>query len=252
MTTTLTLTAPRSDVPVRRTAPSLPTLVGLEMRKSLSHRSGKAFATAAVLMGPVGLALAALDAEFGWVAGPMGVVAMMTGLVMLALGVVSTAGEWTHGTVQTTYLLVPQRGRVLTAKAGAVALLGAAFAAVAAAASIGVIALVGVDDLNWTGWQQSVVATVAAGAVFAVIGAGIGAATANTTAALTTLYLLVLGVLPLVRVGKPELGDAVDPAHAAMLLSQGSEETRSILILTGWVVVASVAGWVLAHRRPVQ
>jgi ABC-2 type transport system permease protein len=177
---------------------------------------------------------------------------MMTGLVMLALGVVSTAGEWTHGTVQTTFLLVPRRGLVLAAKAAGVALLGAAFAAVSAAASSGVIAAVGTDDLRWDGWPQAAVVTVAAGAVFAVIGAGIGAATANTTAALTVFYLFVLGVLPLVRVGKPELGDAVDPAYAVMLLGQGWEETRSVLILTGWVVVSSIAGWVLTRRRPVQ
>jgi len=205
-------------------------------------------------MGPVGLLLAALDAEFGSVSGPMGVVAMMTGLVMLALGVISTAGEWTHRTVQTTFLLVPRRGLVLAAKAVGVALLGAAFAAVPAVASLGVIALVGVDDLNWNGWLRGVVVTVAAGAVFAVIGAGagIGAATANTAAALTVLYLFILGVLPLVRVGKPELGDAVDPAHAVMLLGQGSEETRSVIVLTGWVAVSSIAGWILTHRRPVQ
>ena len=253
MTTTLSPAPPLgSSVEVRRTGPSLPALVGLEMRKSLSHRSGIAFGASAVLMGPVGLLLAALDAEFGWVAGPMGVVAMMTGLVMLALGVISTAGEWTQRTVQTTFLLVPRRGLVLAAKAAAVALLGAAFAALSAAASLGVIAAVGTQDLAWDGWLQASSVTVAAGAVFAVIGAGIGAATANTTAALTVLYLFVLGVLPLVRVGKPELGDAVDPAYAVMLLGQGMEEARSLLVLTGWVVVSSVAGWVLTHRRPVQ
>jgi ABC-2 type transport system permease protein len=254
MTTTLTASAPSlgSSVEVRGTGPSLPALVGLEMRKSLSHRSGIGFAAPAVLMGPVGLLLAALDAEFGSVAAPMGVVAMMTGLVMLALGVLSTAGEWTQRTVQTTFLLVPRRGLVLTAKAAAVALLGAAFAAVSAAASLGVIAAVGTDDLRWDGWWQATVVTVAAGAVFAVIGAGIGAATANTTAALTVLYLVILAVLPLVRVGKPELGDAVDPAHAVMLLGQGMEETRSTLVLTGWVVISSVAGWILTHRRPVH
>ncbi|SDF95082.1 ABC-2 family transporter protein [Blastococcus aurantiacus] len=254
MTTTLTSSAPPlgATVEVRRTGPSLPSLVGLEVRKSLSSRSGIAIAASAVVMGPSGLLLAALDAEFGWVAAPMGVVAMMTGLVLLALGVVSTAGEWTHGTVQTTYLLVPRRGLVLAAKSVAVALLGAALAAVSAALSLAVIAAVGVDYLNWDGWVQATVVTLAAGAVFAVIGAGIGAATANTTAALTVLYLFIMGVLPLVRVGKPELGDAVDPAHATMLLAQGMEETRSILILAGWVVVSSVAGWTLTHRRPVQ
>lgn len=254
MTTTATPPAPTigSSVDVRRTGPPLTSLVGLEMRKSLSHRSGKAFAVAAVLMGPVGLLLAALDAEFGHAAGPMGVVAMMTGLVLLALGVVSTAGEWTHGTVQTTYLLVPRRGLGLAAKSVAVALLGAAFAAGSAALSLAVIAAVGVDDLNWDGWVQATAVTLAAGAAFAVVGAGIGAATANTTAALTVLYLFIMGVLPLVRVGKPELGDALDPAHATMLLAQGMEETRSILILAGWVAVSSVAGWILTQRRPVQ
>ena len=178
--------------------------------------------------------------------------ASSTALLLLALGVLSTAGEWTHRTVQTTFLLVPRRGLVLAAKAVAVALLGAALAALSAAASLGVIAMVGTDDLRWDGWLQATVVTVAAGAVFAVIGAGIGAATANTTAALTVLYLLILGVLPLVRVGKPELGDAVDPAYAVMLLGQGWEETRSVLILTGWVVVSSAAGWILTQRRPVQ
>jgi len=254
MITTTTLPTPTlgNSVDVRRTGPSLTSLTGLEMRKSLSHRSGKAFAVAAVLMGPVGLLLAAMDAEFGGAAGPMGVNAMMTGLVLLALGVVSTAGEWTHGTVQTTYLLVPRRGVVLAAKSVAVALLGAAFAAVSAVLSLAVIAVVGVDDLNWDGWVQATAVTLAAGAVFAVVGAGIGAATANTTAALTVLYLFIMGVLPLVRVGKPELGDALDPAHATMLLGQGMEETRSVIILTGWVVVSAVAGWVHTHRRQVS
>ena len=223
------------------------------MRKTLSTRSGKALVAASVLLTPVAMRLATPAARvIGSVAGPIGAIGRATALVMLALGILSTAGEWTHRTVQTTFLLVPQRGRVLMSKATGVALLGAAFAAVSAVASLGVIALVGVDDLNWDGWLRGVVVTVAAGAVFAVIGACIGAATANTTAALTVLYLFILGVLPLLRVSRPELGDAVDPAYATMLLGQGWEENRSVLILTGWVLVSSVAGWTVGRRRPVQ
>lgn len=252
MTATLLLTPPRTDVPVRRTAPSLPALVGLEVRKSLSSRSGWALALAAALLGPVGMALAATDAEFGWVAGPIGIVGSMTGLVLLALGAVSTAGEWTHRTVQTTFLLVPRRGRVLVAKGVAVALLGAALAAVSAALSLAVIAAVGVDDLNWTGAGQALVSVVAAGAAFAVIGAGAGAALANTSATLTALYLLIMGVLPLVRFWKLELAQWLDPADATLVLAQGQAEARPIAVLTGWVVVTSVAGWVVTHRRAVQ
>ncbi|MCZ2858676.1 hypothetical protein [Blastococcus sp. VKM Ac-2987] len=252
MTATLTLTPVRSDVAVRRTGPSLPALVGIEVRKSLSHRSGTALAGAAVLLGPVGIALAALEAEIGWAAGPIGIAGMLTGMVLLSLGVVSTASEWTHRTVQTTFLLVPHRGRVLAAKATAVALLGAAFAAVSAALSLAVIAVVGVDDVNWDGTARALVAVVGAGAAFAVTGAGVGAAVANTPAALTALYLLILGVLPLVRMGKPELGEKLDPAQATLELAQGVHGTQSVLVLVGWVVVSSVAGWVLTHRRAVQ
>ena len=59
---------------------------------------------------------------------------MLTALVLVSLGVLSTAGEWSHGTVQTTFLLEPRRGRVMAAKAVAVALMGAVVAAVAAGA----------------------------------------------------------------------------------------------------------------------
>ncbi|MGY1837352.1 hypothetical protein ACI79P_19880 [Blastococcus sp. SYSU DS0510] len=252
MTETLTLTPPRSDVPVRRTGPSLPALIGLEMHKSTSHRSGTAFAGAAGLFGPVGIAVAALEAEIGWAAGPIGVAGMLTGMVLLSLGVVSTASEWTNGSVQTTYLLVPSRGRVLAAKAAAVALLGAAFAAASAALSVAVIAVVGTEGIDWDGTGRALLAVVGAGAAFAVTGAGVGAALANTPAALTVLYLLILGVLPLVRIGKPELGEKLDPAQATLELAQGGLVAQSVLVLAGWVIVSAVAGWVLTSRRAVQ
>lgn len=254
MTTILTSSDPSvgNSVEARRTGPSLPTLIGLEARKSLSSRSGAAFALSAALLGPVGMALAATDAEFGWVAGPIGIVGSMTGLVLLALGVISTAGEWTHRTVQATFLLVPQRGRVMAAKSVAVAVLGVALAAVSAGLSLAVIAAVGVDELNWDGTGQALATAVGAGAAFAVIGGGIGAATANTPAALTSLYLLIMGVLPLVRIWNLELAQWLDPAEATMVLAQGDAETRSVLVLAGWVVGASAAGWLLTRRRAVE
>jgi ABC-2 type transport system permease protein len=186
------------------------------------------------------------------VLGPLVVTGLLTALVLVALGVLSTAGEWTHGTVQTTFLLVPRRGRVLVAKAGAVALLGAAFAAVSALLGAGVLYVAAGDQLVWDGTVRALVAVTAAGAAFAVTGAGVGAALANTPASLTGLYLVILGVLPIVRTFEPEIGTRLDPAEAVLALAQGQSETRSILVLTGWVVISSVAGWVLTHRRAVQ
>jgi ABC-2 type transport system permease protein len=238
--------------PVRAGAPSPAALVGIEVRKSLSTRSGRSLAVASMLLAPAATAIvaAASDESLGSVVGPLGVMGMLTGLVLLSLGVLSTAGEWTHRTVQTTYLLVPRRGRVLAAKTVAVALIGAVAAAVAVALTAAVLAGM-VDGASWDGAGRAVGVFVAAGAVFAVIGAGVGAALANTPAALTSLYLVILGVLPVVRTFKPEVGSKLDPAEAVLALSQGQAQTQSVLVLTGWVVVALVAGAVVTRRRAV-
>ena len=247
------VTLPPSAGTTRPSGPSLAGLTGIEMRKAVSARSGKALAVMAMLLGPAAMLIATSTGEpLGSVAAPIGVIGMLTGLVLLSLGVLSTAGEWSHGTVQTTFLLVPRRGRVLAAKGAAVAVMGAAYAAVSATLGAAVLYVAAGDQLIWDGTVQALVAVVAAGAAFAVTGAGVGAALANTPASLTGLYLVILGVLPLVRIFKPEIGSKLDPAEAVLALAQGQSETRPILILTGWVVVSSVAGWILTQRRAVQ
>lgn len=237
----------------RSTGAGLPTLAGLEMRKSLSTRSGKALAGIAVLLAPVGTALAASlsNGPLDSVTGPLAIVGMLTAYVLLALGVLSTAGEWSHGTVQTTFLLTPVRSKVLAAKAVAAALLGAALTAVAIAGSAGVLAAME-PGASWTGAWRAVITVVAAGAAFAVTGAGVGAALGNTPAALTGLYLVVLGVMPVLENVKPAIAGKIDPANAVLNLAHGAHQTTAILILAGWVVVSSVAGAVLTHRRAVQ
>jgi ABC-2 type transport system permease protein len=238
---------------VRQTAPSLPLLVGLEIRKSLSTRSGKALAVAAALLAPAGALLASAESseDLGSITGPLAVMGLLTGYLLISMGVLSTAGEWSHRSVQTTYLLVPQRGRVLATKAVAVALLGAALAALSTALTSGVLAVME-DELSWDGAWQAVGTVVAAGAAFAVIGAGVGAALGNTPGALTGLYLVLLGVLPVLLNVKPELAEKIDPASAVLNLAGGAEQSTSIAILVGWVVVSTVAGWILTHRRAVS
>ena len=49
----------------RRTGPSFPALTGLEIRKSLSTRSGRAVASLAVLVGPLGVLLATMTSGSG-------------------------------------------------------------------------------------------------------------------------------------------------------------------------------------------
>jgi ABC-2 type transport system permease protein len=238
---------------VRRTGASLPGQVGLEIRKSLSTRSGRAVAGAAVLLAPAAMTVAASASSgpLDNVTGPLVVTGLLTALVLLSLGVLSTAGEWTHGTVQTTYLLEPRRGRVLAAKAAAVALMGAALAAVAVALSAGVLAL-SEPSASWDGGARAMAMIVVAGAVFALVGAGVGAAIGNTPGALTGVYLLELGVLPMLQLFKPSLADKIDPGNAVLDLAQGAHTTQAVTILAVWVGVALVAGAAMTRRRAVQ
>ena len=238
---------------VRRTGQSLPGQAWLEVRKSLSTRSGLALVVASALLAPVVMAIvaAASTEPLDSVVGPIVVTGLLSALVVLSVGVLSTAGEWSHGSVQTTYLLEPRRSRVLAAKAAAVAAIGAVVAVVAAGLSSAVLA--GLEpEASWNGAGRAIAMIAVAGAAFALIGAGVGAALGNTPGALTGLYLLNLGVLPLLQTFKPALADKIDPGNAVLELAQGHQQAQSITILAVWVAVALAAGAVMTRRRAVQ
>jgi ABC-2 type transport system permease protein len=236
----------------RPSAPSLGLLAGLEMRKSLSTRSGRAVGLLAVLLGPVGVAIGSLGGEGeAPAAAILGFTGMLTGLVLLALGVLSTAGEWTHKSVQTTYLLVPQRGRVVSAKVGAMVVLGAVFAAIGAVLTMGMMVVIP-DPVGWTAVGRAFAVAVLAGAAFAVIGAGIGAALGNSPAALTGTYLVVLGVLPILHAFKPTIAEKIDPVTSVVDIAQFGWSTTPVLVIAGWVAVSTAVGAYVTQRRAVQ
>lgn len=231
---------------------SLGTLTGIEIRKSLSTRSGKAVAVIAMLIGPVGVFIGSLGGD-GEAPGAaiLGITGMLTALVLMALGVLSTAGEWTHKSVQVTYLLVPQRGRVLAAKVLALVGMGAVFAAVGAALTTAMLWAIP-DPIGWTGIGRAFLVAVCAAAAMAVTGAGVGAALGNTPAALTGMYLTILGVMPVLAAFKPTIAEKLDPASSIVNLAQGSSTTTPILVLTGWVVISVALGALISRRRAVQ
>jgi hypothetical protein len=246
-----------TSVPVRpaarRTGLSLPAAVGLEVRKSISTRSGLALVVAATLLAPAAIAFAAGTANepLDSVVGPLVVTGLLSALVLIALGVLSTAGEWSHGSVQTTFLLEPRRGRVMVAKGAAVALMGAVVSVVAAGIS-SLVLVATAPSASWDGAGRAILMVAVAGATFALIGAGVGAAVGNTPGALTGIYLLDLGVLPVLQTVKPALADKIDPGNAILELAQGTHQALSITILAVWVGVALVAGTLMSRRRQVS
>ncbi len=62
----------------------------------------------------------------------------------------------------------------------------------------------------------------------------------------------MLGVLPVVQAVRPTWAEKLDPATAITTLAGQAVTTTPILVISGWVVVSALAGWVLTHRRPVQ
>jgi hypothetical protein len=232
--------------------PPLTRLVGLEIRKILSTRSGLALAGGAAVApaAVTGLMLALADAPPGS-ATLLALLGTLVGLLMIAVGVLSTAGEWTHGTVQTTFLAVPQRGRVLAAKYAGTALLGTVIAAIVVGSTLAVAALGTGSDFSWAGTGVAIAATIGAGAALTVVGAGIGAAVGNAPAALTGTYLVLLVAINILNGAKPAWGKNVDPLSAVFDLVEGDAAARPIAVLTGWVLVTAVAGVLVTRRRAV-
>lgn len=248
------MTATVLDRPVPATLvdrrPPLTRLVGLEIRKILSTRSGLALAAVAAVApaAVTGLMLAVSDPPPGS-ATLLALLGTLVGLLMLAIGVLSTAGEWTHGTVQTTFLAVPRRGRVLTAKYAGTALLAAALAAFVAASTLAVAALGTGPGFSWAGTGVAVAATIGGAAALAVAGAGIGAAVGNAPAALTGTYLVLLVGMSFLNGIKPVWGKHVDPLSAVFDLVEGDAAARPIAVLAGWVLATTVAGILVTRRR---
>ena len=98
---------------------------------------------------------------------------------------------------------------------------------------------------SWDGAGRALLMVAVAGATFALIGAGVGAAVGNTPGALTGIYLLDLGVLPVLQTVKPALADKIDPGNAILELAQGTHQALSVAILVVWVGVALLAGAVM-------
>lgn len=253
---TAVLDRPATVLPTRPLAdrrPPLGRLIGLEVRKSLSTRSGLALTAAAAVLpaGAVGLMMALKDSP-PTAATMLALLGTLVSMLLIAVGVLATAGEWTHGTVQTTFLAVPRRGRVLTAKYAGAALLGAAISAIVVASTYGVATIGAGAGFSWTGAGVAAVATVGAGAALTVVGAGIGAAIGNAPAALTGTYLVLLVGMTVLDNARPTWGKHVDPLSAMFDLVEGDATARPIAILAAWLLVTAVAGIAVTRRRAIS
>jgi len=185
----------------------------------------------------------------------------------LLLGILGMAGEFRHQTVTQTFLVTPDRGRVVAAKLVAYPLAGIALAlatlAVTAAVAAGWLAAKGITPSSLLDARLGrVLGVVLLGAVLAaglcgLVGVGVAALVRNQVAALVGMLVWVLVVEGLLMslLSAPSLGKWLPSAAAAAAISSpgGARLSRlgGTLLLAAYALAFALVGTSLVVRRDI-
>jgi ABC-2 type transport system permease protein len=184
----------------------------------------------------------------------------LAALFAALLGAMSITAEIRHGTIRPTFVVTPQRGRVVAAKVGVSVVIGAAFGLVASAFAAGVgVAMLrarGIDmQLDAGDNLLLILGGGVAAALWAAIGVGVGAIVRNQVPALVGLAAWLLFVEGLLG---GDLGDVGRFAPGALGMAASGQEPNTllppalgVLLLAVYAVVAVGAAWLATTRRDV-
>jgi ABC-2 type transport system permease protein len=181
-------------------------------------------------------------------------------LIALIAGIVGTAGEYEHGTINYTFLVSPRRGRVVAAKLLGAAIAGVGVTLFAEAVTYAIAAIwisadpvpfLLTDGAIWTTYATTLAAAALAGA----LGAGLGAVLRRQTTAIVLSLIWLL-------VGEPVLAIAgverYAPGHAmAALVAAGSgggqllDAWAGAFVTLAYVTVFALAGTFAVMRSDV-
>jgi ABC-2 type transport system permease protein len=175
----------------------------------------------------------------------------------LILGVLAMTGEFRHGTATPTFLVTPDRGRVVAAKVVANALAGALLAAVSAAVVLAVtlpwLRVRGVDlAILDADAGARLLGLVAMAALHAVLGVGLGALVRNQVVAVAAgLVWMRVEVIP-DALQRPGLGRWMPEGAASALTGPGASTLpmwAGGLLFAAYGVALALLGTRLAVRR---
>jgi ABC-2 type transport system permease protein len=189
------------------------------------------------------------------------------GLFMIVLGVVGAAGEYRHGTITSTFLVAPDRRRVLLAKAVAYALGGLAVGVVSAALTLAIsapwLAAQG-NSLSALGLDTGDLAQIVGGAIAylaisGVLGVAVGALLTNQVTAVVAVFVVLLVIDPAVAAlahpyGKFSLQGLGMKLSGSSSANAGYELLPlgvSALLYLGYAVAVLAATAAIAMRRDV-
>lgn len=187
--------------------------------------------------------------------GPL-LAALFAGLV----GAMSVTGEIRYGTIRPTLLVTPRRGGVVAAKIVAGGLVGVAFGLVAVGVTVAVgsaaLAARGIPiTLDGGDYTLMPLGGIAAAALWAPLGVGLGALVRNQVATLLALFLWLVFIENLVVDFVPGVGKFAPGAAAAAITGLDPETLLApavgALLLLLYAGAIAAAGTIATLRRDV-
>ena len=189
-------------------------------------------------------------------------IASVSALISLILGIVASAGEFTHGTIGQTFLVAPVRERVVAAKVVAAAIAGAVLALGSCGFAWGLTALLlrsrSVPVHLGSGTALRLVLGITlAGACTGAFGIGFGSLLRRQTAAVVVALVWLLVGEPLLSVAGVERygpGHVVASVVEAAAGDQGSDLLDfgpGLAVALLYVAVAGTAGAVVLRRSDI-
>jgi ABC-2 type transport system permease protein len=190
-----------------------------------------------------------------------GPVTLLSGAALL-LGILGMTTEFRHQTVTQTFLVTPDRGRVVAAKLVAYPLAGIALAlgivAFTAAVATGWLAAKGITpSLLDAQLGRVLLGAVLAAGLCALVGVGVAALVRNQVAALVGVAvwaLVVEGLLMSLLNIPSSLAKWLPSAAAAALTNPGGAQLSRLagtLVLAGYALALALAGTRLVVRRDI-
>jgi hypothetical protein len=169
-------------------------------------------------------------------------IAAVSALISLILGIVSSAGEFTHGTIGQTLLVAPVRARVGGAKLGAAAVAGALLGLGSCVFAWGLAALLlrarSVPLHLGSGTSlRLVLGTILAAALTGAFGIGFGSLLRRQTAAIVIALIWLLVGEPLLGVAR---GERYGPGHVVASVVEAGNQGSDLLGFGAGLVVALV------------
>lgn len=184
------------------------------------------------------------------------------GVLMLVIGILMMAGEFRHNTITSTLLITPDRRRAVGAKLAASGIVGVALGVVASLLTLAIalpwLAQRNIDlGAHSTDILVVLVGGIAATALGALMGVGLGALMTNQTLAVTATLVWVLVVESLLGNFASGVGRFF-PGGAASAMSSVAPPSGDVLpfwiaglLFVGYALVIAEAGSRLVVRRDI-